>query len=304
MTYSIVARDPETGRLGVAVQSRHFGVGPVVPWAEPGVGAVATQSFTEISYGPRGLELIRRGATAPQALEALLAEDEEREIRQVAMVDAAGGIAVHTGAQCVQAAGHATDTAVSAQANMMERDTVWNAMLAAYAGASGDLADRLLAALRAAEAEGGDIRGRQSAALIVVEGDASLPPWEHVIDVRVEDHADPLAELERLVRLRDAYRHFETGNDAASEGDLTHASEELERARDVAPDDDQIAFFLGLSLVGAGRVDEGRQLLEEARMANPRWAVYLRRLAAAGMFPNDPAFLDALMPSEPNGKES
>jgi uncharacterized Ntn-hydrolase superfamily protein len=300
MTYSIVARDPATGRLGVAVQSRHFGVGPVVPWAEAGVGAVATQSLTEISYGPRGLELMRAGATAPEALEVLLAEDDEREIRQVAIVDSNGRVAAHTGARCVQAAGHVVGEGLSAQANMMERDTVWNAMLATYSGADGaEMPERLLLALRAAEGEGGDVRGRQSAALLVVESDPSLPPWERAIDVRVEDHHEPLAELERLVRLREASRFFETANDSAMEGDLVSAAEGLTRARDLAPDDDQIAFFLGLTLMGTGRVDEARELLDRARTVNPRWAVYLRRLADAGMFPADPAFLDALMPLDP-----
>jgi uncharacterized Ntn-hydrolase superfamily protein len=300
MTYSIVAQDFETGRLGVAVQSRYFGVGSTVPWAEPGVGAVVTQSFVEVSYGPGGLELMRDGASAPGALEALLAEDDGRDVRQVAMVDANGEVAVHTGAHCVQAAGHATGDGVSMQANMMERDTVWDAMLAAFANTGGaGLRERLLAALRAAEREGGDVRGRQSAALLVVDGDPSLPPWERVIDVRVEDHTDPLTELERLVRLRDAYRHLESGNDSAMDGDLVAAVEELGRARDVAPDDDQIVFSLGLTLVGTGQVEEGRALLDRARSVNPRWAVYLRRLAAAGMFPADPAFLDALMPLGP-----
>jgi uncharacterized Ntn-hydrolase superfamily protein len=300
MTYSIVARDPETGRLGVAVQSRYFGVGSTVPWAEPGVGALATQSFVEVSYGPRGLELLRGGTSAPDALEALLAEDDGRDVRQVAMVDANGEVAVHTGARCVQAAGHVIGEGVSAQANMMERDTVWDAMLASFADTDrAGFPERLVAALRAAEGEGGDVRGRQSAALIVVDGDASLPRWERVIDVRVEDHADPLTELERLVRLRDAYRHLETGTDAAGEGDLMASAEELGRARDLAPDDDQIAFTLGSVLVGTGRIAEARTLLEQARAANPRWAVYLRRLAAAGMVPDDPAFLDALMPLDP-----
>ncbi len=175
MTYSIVVRDPRTGRFGVAVQTRYFSVGSVVPWAEPGVGAVATQSFTEISYGPRGLELMRAGASSLEALETLLAEDDGRDLRQVAMVDANGSVAVHTGARCVQAAGHAIGDGFSAQANMMERDTVWDAMVAAYAAAGGDLGERLMAALRAAEAEGGDMRGRQSAAMLVVEGDPHTP---------------------------------------------------------------------------------------------------------------------------------
>jgi uncharacterized Ntn-hydrolase superfamily protein len=300
MTYSIVARDPKTGRLCVAVQSRYFGVGSTVPWAEPGVGAVATQSFVEVSYGPRGLELLRGGTSAPDALEALLAEDDGRDVRQVAMVDANGEVAVHTGARCVQAAGHVIGEGVSAQANMMERDTVWDAMLASFADTDGaGFPERLLAALRAAEGEGGDVRGRQSAALLVVEADRSLPSWERAIDVRVEDHPDPLGELERLVRLREAYRFFETGNDSAMDGDLVRAAEEQSRARELAPDDDAIAFGLGLAMMGSGRIDEAQALLEQARSANPRWALYLRRLAAAGILPSDPAFLDALMPLNP-----
>ena len=304
MTYSIVARDPETGRLGVAVQSRYFGVGSTVPWAEPGVGAIATQSFVEVSYGPRGLELLRDGASAPDALEALLGEDDGRDVRQVAMVDANGEAAVHTGARCVQAAGHVIREGVSAQANMMERDTVWDAMLASFADTDGaGFPERLLAALRAAEGEGGDVRGRQSAALLVVEADRSLPSWERAIDVRVEDHPDPLGELERLVRLREAYRFFETGNDSAMDGDLVRAAEEQSRARELAPDDDAIAFGLGLAMMGSGRIDEAQALLEQARSANPRWALYLRRLAAAGILPSDPAFLDALMPLNPRGHD-
>jgi uncharacterized Ntn-hydrolase superfamily protein len=264
------------------------------------VGAIATQSFVEVSYGPRGLELLRDGASAPDALEALLGEDDGRDVRQVAMVDANGEAAVHTGARCVQAAGHVIREGVSAQANMMERDTVWDAMLASFADTDGaGFPERLLAALRAAEGEGGDVRGRQSAALLVVEADRSLPSWERAIDVRVEDHPDPLGELERLVRLREAYRFFETGNDSAMDGDLVRAAEEQSRARELAPDDDAIAFGLGLAMMGSGRIDEAQALLEQARSANPRWALYLRRLAAAGILPSDPAFLDALMPLNP-----
>src|SRR5436190_6592393 len=230
MTYSIVARDPDTGSLGVAVQSRYFSVGSAVPWAEPGVGAVATQSFVELSYGPRGLELMRNGASALETLERLVAEDHDREIRQVAMVDSAGTVAVHTGARCVAAAGHAVGTAVSAQANMMERDTVWDAMLAAYAEAAGALPERLMAALRAAEAEGGDVRGRQSAAILVVGADRQAPEWQRQIDLRVEDHTDPLTELERLVRLHQAYEHFQRGNDLMSSGQPAEAAAEFGRA--------------------------------------------------------------------------
>jgi uncharacterized Ntn-hydrolase superfamily protein len=298
MTYSIVARDPDTGELGVAVQSRYFSVGSVVPWAEPGVGAVATQSFVEVSYGPRGLELMRSGHSALEALERLVAEDAGRDIRQVAMVDGAGTVAVHTGARCVGAAGHSVGAGVSAQANMMERDTVWDAMLAAYAAAAGPFSQRLMAALRAAEAEGGDVRGRQSAAILVVSGDAETPSWERRIDLRVEDHPDPLAELERLLLLHEAYDIFGRASELLSAGQAAEAAAELERAHALAPDNDQITFSYGGALAGSGRPLEGREQLERARVANPRWPVFLRRLAAAGMLPDDPAFLDMLMPLE------
>ncbi len=300
MTYSIVARDPETGRLGVAVQTRYFGVGSVVPWAEPGVGAVATQSFTEPSYGPRGLELMRGGVSSLEALEALLAEDDGRDLRQVAMVDASGTVAVHTGARCVEATGHAVGDGVSAQANMMERDTVWDAMLGAFAQAEGEeFPERLMAALRAAESEGGDMRGRQSAALLVVEGDASVPAWRRMVDLRVEDHPDPVTELERLLRLARAHEHAGRGNDHAMAWRMEEAVAEMERAHTLAPEDDQIALWYGLMLPATGRPMEGRELVERARAANPRWAAYLRRFAASGLMPNDPAFLDAIMPLDP-----
>ncbi len=299
MTYSIVARDAETGQLGVAVQSRYFSVGSVVPWAEPGVGAVATQSFAEISYGPQGLDLMRAGATALEALETLLAEDDDRELRQVAMVDADGTVAVHTGARCVEAAGHAVGDGVSAQANMMERDTVWDAMLSAYGAAVPSFTDRLMAALRAAEAQGGDIRGRQSAAILVVDADAATEPWRHLVDLPVEDHPDPVQELERLLRTHRAYEHFSRGTGLADTGRMEEAAGELEQAHVLAPDDDHIAFVLGGMWVGSGRPVEGREILEQARAANPRWADYLRRLAASGLLPNDPAFLDVTMPLEP-----
>ncbi|MBA3235448.1 MAG: DUF1028 domain-containing protein, partial [Chloroflexi bacterium] len=186
MTYSIVARDPATGELGVAVQTRWPFVGETVPWAEPGVGAVATQSFAEKRYGPLGLERMRAGASAPDALAALLAEDDDREVRQIGMVDGQGRSASFTGSRCVFAAGQITSDGVAIQANMMERPTVWPAIADAFGRASGDLADRLVTALRAAESEGGDVRGRQSAALVVVPADG--PAWARRFEVRVDDH--------------------------------------------------------------------------------------------------------------------
>jgi uncharacterized Ntn-hydrolase superfamily protein len=297
VTYSIVARDPSTGELGVAVQSRWFSVGSAVPWAEPGVGAVATQSFTEVSYGPKGLALMLDGSTAAEALDRLRGEDPGEARRQVAMVDANGGVAVFTGAGCVAEAGEATGDGVSAQANMMERPTVWGVMLDAFGGTEGDLADRLLAALRAAEGEGGDMRGRQSAALLVVpaNGDA----WSRRFDLRVEDHPDPVGELSRLIGVARAFEHASRGLDLAREMRFPEALDELDRAAQLAPDDDQIAFFRATVLPVVGRPLDARAELDRIRRIEPRWGRFLWRGAAAGMGPNDPDYLTALAPLEP-----
>jgi uncharacterized Ntn-hydrolase superfamily protein len=205
VTYSIVARDPETGQLGVAVQSRAFGSGAVCPWALPGVGAATTQSFTEISYGPRGLELLASGRAPRAALDELVAADARQEFRQVAYVDAAGRTAAHTGEACIAECGHLERENVSAQGNMLASAEVWPAMVDAFERGTGPLASRLLDALDAAEAAGGDFRGRQAAGLVVVSGDRSDPPWARVVDVRVDDHAEPLRELRRLYELQRAY---------------------------------------------------------------------------------------------------
>jgi uncharacterized Ntn-hydrolase superfamily protein len=283
VTYSIVARDPATGELGVAVQTRWFNVGETVPWAEPGVGAVATQSFAEKSYGPLGLARMRDGASAPDTLAALLAEDPDREIRQVGMVDASGGSAAFTGGRCVAAAGHVTGDDLSVQANMMERPTVWPAMADAYRSTDGPLADRLMAALLAAEADGGDVRGRQAAALLVVP--ASGPAWAIRYDLRVEDHHVPLDELARLLRVARAYEAFDRATDAAQTGDLAAAAVAMDEAHALAPDDDQITLWTALFLGGVRRMDEALRLFAEARQAEPRSAEHLRRFLAAGHLP-------------------
>jgi uncharacterized Ntn-hydrolase superfamily protein len=297
VTYSIVARDADTGELGVAVQTRYFNVGSVVPWAEPGTGAVATQSFTEVSYGPRGLALMRDGASATEALDRLRGEDAGEALRQVAMVDARGGVAAFTGDRCVAEAGDVADTGVSVQANMMERPTVWGAMLDAFRSAEGDLAERLLAALRAAEAEGGDMRGRQSAALLVVP--ATGDPWTRRFDLRVGDHPDPVGELGRLLVLARAYRHADRGLDLSGAGSFPQAVEEFDRAVELAPDDDQLAFWRATMLTPAGRPLDARAELDRIRRIEPRWGRYLWRTAAAGFGPNDPDYLNALAPLEP-----
>jgi uncharacterized Ntn-hydrolase superfamily protein len=288
VTYSIVARDPSTGELGVALQSHFFSAGALVGWAEAGVGAVATQSVVEPAYGPRGLDLMRAGASAPEALHRLLADDSEEDVRQVAIVDRAGRVAVHTGGRCIAEAGHRVGDQVSAQANIMGRATVWDAMVAAYRAASGDLASRLLAALDAAEAEGGDLRGRQSAALLVVAARASGRPMEdRLVDLRVDDHPEPVHELRRLLGLRRAYGHANAGDELAARGEIESALSEYAAAHRAQPDNGELAFWHGVALAASGREEEARPLLRQAFDLHPGWAELLRRLPAAGLFPGD-----------------
>lgn len=285
MTYSIVARDPATGELGVAVQSRWLNVGSGVPWAEPGVGAVATQSFMLESYGPLGLEAMRGGASAPDALGQLLEADARREVRQVGMVDGSGRAAAFTAARCVQAAGHLTSENLSVQANMMERSTVWPAMAVAFQSSRGDLADRLLAALQAAEGEGGDVRGRQSAALLVVPGTGEA--WATRFDLRVEDDRAPLDELARLLGLARAYEAFDRAETLAETGDLAAAVALMDEAHALAPHDDMVTLWTAVFAAGAGRMDEARELFAQASRVEPRSAEHLRRFVAAGQLPRE-----------------
>lgn len=282
MTYSIVARDKETGELGVAVQSHFFQVGPVVPWALAGVGAIATQSNVNISFGPVGIEYLRAGYTAEQTLRALLAGDTEPEGRQVAIVDAAGNVAVHTGPKCIPAAGHHAGEGFSCQANLMERDTVWDAMYEAFTSSREPLAERMMSALDAAEAEGGDIRGRQSAAMLVVTGKPSGHSWEdRIIDLRVEDAPDPNAELRRLLRTRRAYTSLGGWENLLEAGDQEGAEAALMKAIEMAPDMVEIAFWGGLGLAEAGKLEQGCELMMRAVKKDKRWIETLRRLVAA-----------------------
>jgi uncharacterized Ntn-hydrolase superfamily protein len=295
-TYSIVARDATTGELGVAVQSHWFSVGSVVPWAEAGVGAVATQSFVDPAYGPLGLALMRAGRSAEETLRALVAADPQREVRQVGMVDASGGVATHTGRLCIQAAGGQSGTQYVVQANLMERATVWEAMARAYEGAHGDLAERLLAALEAAEAEGGDIRGRQSAALVVVAGRASGRPWaDRRFDLRVEDHPEPLRELRRLVGVQRAYNHMTAGDDCVAVADWACAEREYGAAEALEPDNAEMAFWHAVALTVGGKLEAARPLFARAFAADPRWRELVRRLPEAEQLPRDPALLESIL---------
>lgn len=295
MTYSIVARDPDTGEMGVAVQSHWFSVGPIVPWAQAGVGVVATQAMVEPAYGPRGLELMASGLTAPEALSRALADDDGAAVRQVAMLDVAGNVAAHTGDKTISAAGHALVPGSSCQANMMLEDTVWSAMAAAFASAHGDLADRLMAALRAAETEGGDIRGRQSAAILVVAAAATSSPWDdRLVDLRVEDHPAPLDELERLLRLHRAYFHMNEFDRRSEAGDHDGAWSEIAAAERYAPDNTELRFWKAVTLAEEGREPEARALLEQVYAVNPNWAELLRRLPGVDLAPADPELIARL----------
>jgi uncharacterized Ntn-hydrolase superfamily protein len=281
MTYSIVARDKETGELGVAVQSHYFQVGPVVPWALAGVGAVATQSMVNVSFGPLGLDHMRAGYTAEQTLRALLAGDSQPESRQLAIVDAAGNVAAHTGKKCIPAAGHQIGDNFSVQANLMEKDTVWDAMAAAYTTTMAPIAERMLAALDAAEAEGGDIRGKQSAAMLVVTGKPTGRSWEdRVIEIRVEDAADPLAELRRLLKIKRAYQTDEVADRLEEAGDMQASARKREEGVALAPDLEELAFWAGLQIAINGDVDRGVQLIAQAVKKEPRWTETLHRLVA------------------------
>ena len=281
----------------MAVQSHFFSVGSVVSWAEAGVGAVATQSVVEPAYGPRGLELMRDGKSAPAALDQLLGDDAQESVRQVAMIDRGGRVAVHTGGRCIPHAGHAVGDQVSAQANMMERNTVPAAMVRAYSTASGiSFAERLLAALDAAQAEGGDIRGRQSAAVLIVSPRATGNPAEdRRMDLRVEDHPDPLGELRRLVNLRRAYERVDVGDQLAAAGDVEGSLAEYEAAHRSQPDNLELAFWHGVALAASGREDDAAPILRRAFVAHAGWIELLKRLPAAGLFPDDSELIARLI---------
>ncbi len=299
-TYSIVARDPGTGQLGVAVQSHWFSVGPLVPWIEAGIGAVATQSFVEVSYGPLGLDLMRAGRSAHQALKALLEIDPQKEVRQVAMIDINGQVAVHTGKSCIAEAGHFIGDQFSVQANLMLKNTVWPAMAKAYQSTEGDLIDRLMATLEAAEAEGGDIRGRQSAAIIVVSGKPSGQAWkDRIIDLRVEDHPDPIKELKRLVKVHRAYQHMNKGDEYMAEQDVESALKEYKTAEELSPDNIEMVFWHAATLAGLGRVDESLPLFKKVFEADFNWAILVPRLPKSGLLPDKPGLIEKILSVAP-----
>ena len=295
-TFSIVARDPETGELGVAVQSHWFSVGSSVTWAEAGIGAVATQSFVDPSYGKLGLDLMRMGKSAPDALKSLLAGDDGRDVRQVAMIDSQGRVDAWTGAKDIPAAGHKVGTNYSVQANLMLNDKVWPAMSRAFETTKGDLATRMLAALDAGQEAGGDIRGRQSAALVIVTGKPTGKPWaDRVFDLRVDDSPEPLKELRRLVNLQRAYNHMNAGDLAVEKKDNEGALREYGAAEKLVPDNAEMIYWHAVALVNMGRVDESLPLFRKVFSMDKNWAELTPRLSKVGLLPEDPKMIERIL---------
>ncbi len=328
-TFSIVARDPATGEIGVAVQSHWFSVGSIVPWAEAGIGAVATQSFVEPAYGPNGLERMRKGISAPDALAQELKDDKARNVRQVAYIDAQGRVAAWTGAKCIQAAGdmvgapqkesrklpnapedgtiHVGEN-YSVQANMMLNEKIWPAMDKAFKETKGELVDRILAALDAAQAAGGDIRGKQSAAIIVVKAKSTGQPWkDRIFDLRVDDAPLPLKELRRLVALQRAYNHMNAGDLATEKGDKEGALREYSAAEKIAsstPDVpasrlNEMMYWHAVALVNMGQVDAALPIFKKVFTADKNWATMTPRLPKVGQLPDDPKILAKIMAQAP-----
>lgn len=299
-TFSVVARDPCSGRMGVAVQSHWFSVGSVVTWAQAGVGAVATQALVEVSHGPLGLDLMRGRRSAPEALKGVLAADEGRALRQVAMVDARGRVAAHTGERCIADAGHILGETFSVQANMMATPDVWPAMAQAYRESNGDLVERMLAALEAGQEAGGDIRGRQSAAILDVEPESTRRDWvDTVLDLRVEDHPEPIRELRRLVTLHRAYEHMNRGDELLGIGETEAALEAYATAAEMAPEVIELPFWHAVTLADLGRLDEALSIFREVFAEDDDWGTLVQRLPDAGLLRDDREMMERILSAMP-----
>jgi uncharacterized Ntn-hydrolase superfamily protein len=283
-TFSIVARDPSTGEMGVAVQSHWFSVGSVVSWAEAGVGAIATQSLVNVSFGPKGLELLKSGMTAKQVLDNLIASDTGRDYRQLAIVDAKGNVAAYTGKKCIPDAGHIMGDNFSVQANLMANDKIWPAMDKAFRESEGPLAERMIEALSAAQEAGGDIRGRQSAAILVVRGKSTGKVWEdRLIDLRVEDDPDPIVELQRLLKVHRAYEHMNNGDLAIEKNDMELAMKEYSTAEEMFPENLEMKYWHAVTLASIGKVDESLPLFKEIFLKDNNWRTLTPRLVPIGL---------------------
>lgn len=283
-TYSIVARDMQTGEMGVAVQSHWFSVGSIVAWGEAGVGVVATQSFVNPSFGPRGLELLKTGKTAQETVDELVASDEGRDFRQLAIVDSKGNSASYTGSKCIDAAGNIAGDGYSVQANMMLNNTVWGAMSKAFENSEGPLAERLITALEAAQKEGGDIRGKQSACLLVVRGNATGNLWEdRMIDLRVEDNPEPITEIKRLLKVYRAYEHMNKGDLAVEKNDMKLAMDEYNAAMKMFPENLEMKYWTAVSLANTGEIDKSLPMFREIFTKDKNWMELTKRLPAVGL---------------------
>ncbi len=295
-TYSIIAYDNATGQLGVAVQSHWFSVGALVPWAKSGVGAVATQSFVKVEYGVEGLVLMEKGHTAQEALKILLSDDDGREVRQVAMIDIHGNVATHTGEKCIYAAGHQTGKNYSVQANLMEKESVWSAMANAFENSNGDLAEKMMVALEAAEKEGGDIRGKQSAAMLIVSGEPTGIDWKDIVmDLRVEDHNEPLKELRRLIRINRAYMHANKGDHFLEINDIENALSEYEKASQYYPENPELPYWSAITLASKGEIEKALPIFIDVFQKEPRLRTLTPRLVDSGILPDDRELIDRIM---------
>lgn len=295
-TYSIVAYDSISGDIGVAVQSHWFSVGTIVTWAEAGVGAVATQSFSNPAFGPQGLALMKSGLKASDALAAMLAADSGREFRQVGIVDAQGNVATHTGARNIQSAGGIMGKHYAVQANMMDNEHIWGAMASAFENAEGNLATRMLMALEAAETAGGDIRGRQSAALLVVSGTNTGKQWiDTKVNLRVDDHAEPLIELRRLLAVHQAYQYMNDGDMAIEKGDFARASQLYKQAELLFPDNLEMKYWHAVNLTNLGQLDEALPLFKSVFKADSNWRKLTPRLIPSGVLTVDQKTLEKII---------
>jgi len=283
-TYSIVARDPQTGEMGVAVQSHWFSVGSIVAWGEAGVGVVATQSFVNPSFGQRGLELLKTGKTAQEVVDELIASDEGRDVRQLAIVDSKGNSAGYTGAKCISEAGHIVGDNYSVQANMMLNNKVWGEMSKAFENTKGQLAERLIAALEAAQNVGGDIRGQQSACLLVVKGNSTGNLWEdRLIDLRVEDNPNPVDEIKRLLLVYRAYEHMNKGDFAVEKNDMKLAMEEYNAAMKMFPENLEMKYWTAVTLANTGEIEKSLPMFKEIFAADSNWKELTKRLPPVGL---------------------
>ncbi len=283
-TYSIVARDPDTGEMGVAVQSHWFSVGSIVSWGEAGVGVVATQSFVNPAFGPDGLELLKSGMTAPEAMDKLISEDEGRDVRQLAIIDVNGNVKSYTGKNCIPGAGNIVGENYSVQANLMLNDLVPAAMSKAFEESKGPLAERLMTALFAAQDVGGDIRGKQSAAILVVKGESTGKVWEdRLIDLRVEDSPEPLKELNRLLKVHRAYNHMNAGDLAVEHGDMELAMKEYAMAETMFPENEEMIYWHAVTLATNGDVESSLPLFKDVFQKNENWKILTPRLVPIGL---------------------